>query len=389
MATLRPWIYIAPAIAIVLSIDKVVVGETKIIATSLINPVPEGAILSVLCQVWNLEDGQMIVITRQTSTHSEMLAWNKVILAINEERIFLAERQKEDGSMIHFMTLMDVQKADKGKYSCKVMKLVSERPKIVAWSSVHISVQYFPSKTYPICFPEEPLVLHAGCNLTFNCSSEMTSPVVAISWTKSGATLSDNVDLLERDSLIYSVLNVTITELDDGSVFVCRISSSAFYNRIQTCSIGPISVISSNLSLGKANTPEQGTQPVDFDRNLLLSSSGNANQTLSYQNCHELCPKHSTPFLYFIIVTVIAVILGVIFFVLAVLFLTKYCRMKTPPKPENVPLNRHTDEIYADIDGIRAANRVYMTLETPQSRGGHYEGQYKIRYAGIYKPHYV
>ena len=366
-----------------------VIGNTKIRTTSLVNPVPEGGILSVLCQVWNLEHGEKVIITRQVATHSEILAWNKVILSTGEDRIFLAERQKNDGSMVQFMTLMNVVKSDQGKYSCEVMKLeAGKRPKVIVWDSVQIAVEYFPSEIYPICSPGEPLILQSGCNISFKCSSEKASPTVSMTWTKSGVNINGNADVLEFDSHVFSVLNVNITEKDDGAVYVCSIYSSAFYNRVQSCHIGPISVISNDSSLGNVNTPEHDSQ--------LNQNWGQTNQSVDYQICREVCPTYPTSYLYFIISTIIAVLLGMIFFSLFIILLIRYCRMQsatrisTTSKSEMVPLNRNLDEIYADIDGIRAPNnRVYMTLETPQNQSGHYEGHYKIRYAGIYKPHYV
>ena len=391
MAIITAWICLSSSLVLILAGDfggKVTADDssvTKISAISLVNPVAEGGILSVLCQVWNLEEGQKVIVTRQMSSHSEILAWNKVILSVNEERVFLAERHKQDGSIIHFLTIMNVAKTDEGRYSCKVMKLIAERPKVVVWSTVRISVLYFPSDIYPTCLPGEPVILHSGSKLSLSCSSEKASPTVSLSWTKSGKDITKMAAFDENGAHIWSAINRTIYDRNDGDVYVCHLSSSAFYNRAQTCHIGPITVIPGNTtSVGVTRTPEYDISARDFAPNLTRGPEN--------PSCYDVCPKFTSSRLLFMITAVVATILGLVFFVFVITLLVKNCRVLTQnvSKPETVPLQSKADEIYADIDGIRAANtRVYMTLERPSNRRYNSEGPNQVRYAGIYKPHYV
>ena len=118
--------------------------ETTIEVTSPIERVVEGGILSVHCQVWNLESGHEVSIFRTVNTGTHRISLNGNVPQEVDSRIYLAVRQAHGGSKIYFLTIIEASKQDEGKYECKVINTIG-RVAQIAVDSIDLKVEYFPS----------------------------------------------------------------------------------------------------------------------------------------------------------------------------------------------------------------------------------------------------
>ena len=160
-------------------------AEVEIVTTAPVNPVKAGGILSIHCQVNGLESGQSITLSRQLKDSSQIdrLSWD-LTLTVQDDRIFLAMRQLEDGSLVYFLSVLQVTIADKGMYICTVS---ASNLKVVAEESIDIEVQHFPDDPHPECFPPDKMQVEVGELVAMSCVSEAGYPVVDISWKRTGS----------------------------------------------------------------------------------------------------------------------------------------------------------------------------------------------------------
>ena len=159
---------------------------TRVKISSPIDTPREGELLSVYCQVWDMQPGHEVTISRELSNgKGERLSWNEDILLSVDERVFLAVRRK-DGSLVYFLTVMDVTRMDEGSYSCQIV-LQSEL-RVISADSMEMRVNYFPLETYPRC--SGPVQVMNGVEAVYNCSSTDAFPSINLKW--SGTPLLEN-----------------------------------------------------------------------------------------------------------------------------------------------------------------------------------------------------
>ena len=106
---------------------QTVSAKTSIIATAPLKEVEEGAILSVHCQVTELEEGHEVTLYRIRDGQSVQRVSVGDILTQDEDRLFLATRQLGDGSTVYFLSVMEVTRSDQGTYRCQVFDPVEQK----------------------------------------------------------------------------------------------------------------------------------------------------------------------------------------------------------------------------------------------------------------------
>ena len=75
-----------------------------IVATSPVNPVKEQGLLTIHCQVRNLDDNHQVTITRRVGDRIQQISVDEDVLGnAVDERVFLAVRQLLDGSTVYFL----------------------------------------------------------------------------------------------------------------------------------------------------------------------------------------------------------------------------------------------------------------------------------------------
>ena len=335
-------------------------SETRLSATSPLNPVEEGGILSLHCQVWALQGLHEVTITRKVDRFVDRLSMDDIVLA-ESDNIFLAVRQLNDGSSVYFLTIMDAAINDKGTYTCKIVN--KEDNSIVSSESVEFGITHFPGDSDPICSPNEPLSVMEGDEIELMCSSQKANPAVLFSWIRSGKELNA-METEEIDGRLYSTLRYRPSLKDEGVIFQCKITSPAFPQSVQTCHIGPLrvqrnpnSVVTDAVAIV---TPRNDIATLP---NGMLSP--NDHTTWSASECRKHCSS-STSILYWIITTVVAGIIALIFFIMGLVLLIRYHRINhlTPVRsPYGSVLHYPKDSIYSELEIRRNDNKVYMTLE--------------------------
>ena len=229
-----------------------IMAETTVKSTSPVNPLKQEGILSLHCQVFNLQKGQEVSIFYQGNNQRKRLSLNDNVVDPDEEqRIFLAVRQLDGGSFVYFLSIITATISDAGKYSCTIMDTASEIPTLVASDSDDINVQYFPADIYPMCNPNKQIRVHAGRTVSLNCSSQMGYPSVSLIWTREGETLSST--LHTGENRVDSMLHFKPKLEDNRVIFVCTAQSEAFPDRTSSCHVGPITVY--GVDTGIMNTP--------------------------------------------------------------------------------------------------------------------------------------
>ena len=348
-------------------------GTTSLSVRAPVNPVDEGGILSLHCEVKNLERWHEVTIFRNVTTHTEKLSVNGDVLPAVDDRVFLAMRQVDGPAFVYFLSVIFATKADTGEYFCKVSDVAGRLTNLPV-GSVFIETTFFPPVTDPVCTPSGQLTVVEGNSLTLACSSETARPTVQVKWYRTGSEkyLKSTDDF--ANGRVVSSLSVTLTKSDSGAIFMCRITSVAYHDRVQTCHTGPVTVLSTNgdnngdfMPSYKPSTPSKGPPPgsTGVDRIPITIV------TTQTKECVNTCSvSNSTSVLYWILATVMTGVFAVILFVMVLVLLFK-CRHGVDTYEEsNLPTTTTYvtatpgDGIYTELECRRIhENKVYLPIQ--------------------------
>ena len=331
-------------------------------AVAPLNPVKEGDILSLRCQVWDLDaNNEDVKIARHSETSSQVFSYNKHLVGGVDERAFLAVRQLRDGSSVYFLSIIDVQQEDEGVFSCKILN--RRHDKVAAESSVVIKTMFFPSESSPACYPQGQLAVNEGSVNTLNCSSEKANPPVDIEWVRAGS--NGQLTFTEPKTIgstIYSLLTLKPTMQDKDAMYICRITSKHFPEESRSCHVGPLTVHPSSNPIPIAhwnlvtNEPEVVTSRVRYELDMPIDR----------QSCVEYCKRSSLQSLHFwVVCTGVAAVFAICFFVIGIVLLIKYRSTSTKPKVQYVSHHQGRDDVYTELEMRHDANKVYMAITKP------------------------
>ncbi|XP_072048136.1 uncharacterized protein [Amphiura filiformis] len=303
-----------------------ILAETRVVSTSPVNPVKYGGILSLHCQVWGIENGQEVTIFYQNGDQRKRLSLNDNVMDDEEEqRMFLATRQLDDGSLVYFLSIIMTKISDSGKYSCTIIDTKTEIPELVSTDSIYINVQYFPEEHFPTCHPDKQLQVEAGTTVSLNCSSELGYPAVSLTWTREGRTLSSTRQL--SDNRVDAILNFKPRLGDDGAILLCTAQSTAFPDKQISCHVGPLIVYGED-SPYDTNTPFPNVNHVDSGAVLNMADdveipakTPTRQNVASSSNCANSCTSLDTPVLRWIISTSVACATALLFLVIGIVLL--------------------------------------------------------------------
>ena len=323
-----------------------------------INPVETGAVFALHCQVSNLDDGQNVQIYKTTPGRSQQLSVDEAIV-VTEERLFLARRQLSDGSVIYFLSIIDVSIEDEAEYSCKI---VSTYPTLteVAKHSAKLDVMYYPSVSNPICDEIHSSLMYEGDKITLSCNSEIGSPAVSLRWKRTSDE-SYLVDKETTDDRVYSTATITVRQnTDDGAVFLCEIYSTAFPGETQSCHVGPITVrrhpsrpVIPDLTTVAPNVPKQ---TISFEHGVPVTE----------QDCKDVCDALAeSTVTYWVAGTIIAAVLALLFCTVCLVLLMKFCKHTSEDFPDYSPPIEDAEKIYVEVESKRDSGKMYMSLVKP------------------------
>lgn len=381
-------------------------GETTIAITTPVNPVRTGNMFAIYCQVWNARNEHEVVLARSQSGITEKISLSRGQLQPDvDERFFLAQRRKNDGSIVYFMSIVDAKLTDEAVYTCNVYA-PNRRPPI-ATASFRIKVQYFPHHRYPKCAsepaagPDNQVDVYEGRPFGLTCRSQIANPVIQMRWLKLGER--GNVEGEEKVRIKSGIMIGELRRMaeadDDGAIFICEISSRAFYGKTETCGIGPINVIPRPRITVVHTTVSTPSVPKQWQRGTTSSTVAVPITYRAYKDpCRERCSDEQEVLFYWSIAAVISFVLCLVFLIMSVILCCKVCTMATPTTRRyhhqnsitsaNNSLNRnslnrngvvrsyvvpptHPETVYVKLQRNSNSDRVYMTLEgynTPESR---------------------
>ena len=339
--------------------------NTKIHLTLPVEPVENG-MLSLHCQIWYLQSGSDVILSRTVHDSRETLSFNELVQD-DYDRIFIAFRQMPDSSVVYFLTLIDITSEDTGNYSCKVISTSGQTVDVAA-DSVAVQVKYFPPDNSLSCSPDSSVVFTAGQETTVNCITQDSGfPEVTFKWTRGGTDSTIGSRHQITNSNTQSRLTFLPSAKHNGAILLCVMKSSVFIDKEQVCHIGPITVrpgSGSDDSVLKTDivaTKAYGHSP---DRtNPDMPTITDMQRPIAHR-CAQLCKSSSSKLFYWVIATSVTGAFALIFLlVVLVLFSKRISRkpkatFREPPMP-----GQFHDDIYVDLERRRGGEKVYMALE--------------------------
>ena len=351
--------------------------ETKVKLTVPVSPVKEIGMLSLKCQVFELEESHQISISRKVGgSRTEILSMDGHIQGGVDDRFFLATRRLAEGSVVHFLSVINVEREDEGEYFCTIFKLSDEGSMItITRDASTVEVSYFPKDVYPMC-SQSPGPYIQGNTVTLNCTSEDSNQLVDIKWkrTNRAQEIIDTTEQVHNDGFTYSVHQFRLQLADNQAVFLCEITHPMFPDTVQTCHIGPLNVLPNPLAdFDESNyplptrTPESENKDDNWVKSLDNIGGGIAEKA---GNCKDVCDSISSGVSYWVIATVGACALAIFFLFIGIILAVKLHRRL---HHHNIlPPSSYHDDIYSEIHSRMDSNRVYMTLakiDNPVNQG--------------------
>ena len=347
-------------------------GDTEIIATAPVNPVRVGDMLCLHCHVKNKGKEQELTIFRIANGKFERLVWNEGILEDVDSRVFLAVRQLDDGSVVYFLSVTDVNRQDEGNYTCKV--IVPDTLESVTEATAEVRVQYFPPEEYPICATNtNSFNVYSGTYAHLNCTSLKGHPRVDVTWKQSGHDMRSTMEESER--FITSKASVKLTKHHNGAIFVCEIRSSAFPDEVRTCHIGPYNVFLRPGHDDDVNTvdmpitaiaPELDPDAMNPGVSITVFNKDVSHKTGQAVKCGQICSNlEDSNLLLWRIATAVACGLALIFLIMGITIAVKLSNLT----PQNVHVKTRTFEpgetrpMYEDLLRRRGDDQVYMAID--------------------------
>ncbi|XP_033107805.1 cell adhesion molecule 2-like [Anneissia japonica] len=199
------------------------------------NRQPEGGVAYFTCMVVDLND-------------MEYVSWIYGDEKISEDGIILDnqldERYNIDGNALlgtFNLHIRNVQREDSGQFVCTVFN--RENHLIAQSQPANLTVLQIPREHYPLCSPISASY-KIGENIVVTCRSEITNPLADLTWKRNDAEVrSSQVETsIKTDAYIISYSFIA-SKNDQGSMFICEMTTPANIAIRRNCSTGPINVL--------------------------------------------------------------------------------------------------------------------------------------------------
>ncbi len=276
--------------------------------------------------------------------------WNE-----NGRFIFDTSVDMATQTVVQDFTITNVQRADTNEYVCNVNDPIPIGGNvIVATSSVTLSVLYFPSESFPMCFPAGPITVDAGTELDMRCSSESSHGTVTMTinptiqttrYTTWTSVINDDTDTVVR------TLDLTVDDAEYGVAFDCVIASMYFTGMQRACQIGPITVKNNII---KPTTQEQITTA--------SQSMTSRNWSLTSLCTSDPTPSSTTWILAFIVSMIFAVTFSVIIIILIIRDVRQKRLIKKLTSEKESRVTKPDPDM--ELQPTEDKNRVYMEPTT-------------------------
>ena len=342
-------------------------GETRVEVTTPTNLVTVGGILVVQCQIWEIQDGDIVVIARTYDGGSEQISYGSNILDSSaKERVYLAIRRFPDGTVLYFLTLLNILSMDSGEYACTVSRMSGIRLTEIAYDSADVQICSFPDESQPSCvsFPSNTALME-GDMLELTCTTYKTIPIAHLKWRLlSTYEYLESTNSRRKREDIVSTTYVTLNMAHHDAIFRCEMTSEAFPDRMQSCEIGPISVKSSKSTVnhGLSLTTARSKEVIRLDA------------AKPPDECLNICTSSSETIFYLTVSTAATCFLTIVFIITTCIMCFKHHsvssnvrqRQRQAPSPPSLA----SDPVYVSLQRRNTNERVYMTLEDPNNPEG-------------------
>ena len=370
-------------------------ADVRIQLTAPVNPVEESGILSILCQVWELEDGHEVAIFRRSSDASvnkRLTVGDEVANNVDDERIFVATRTPFDGSTIYFLSIMDVLRSDAGEYSCRISGTTESGRfnELLAVTTI-MDVTYFPDEnscSTSSVISSNGYQLLPGKQLVIKCTSQKGNPTVRIEWNNTAIAYNidpNDISYGETDGEVYSELTLRSPHRNVKPVFICIIKSSQFPGKTKTCHVGPIDMIADPKATPpvNANFPHPGS-PTESSVVAFPKPPRNGADLGQSHTCTEQCSAWNESTFYWIISAVVTFIFAIVLFITCIILFVRYNRLPSYQNPKCIMRPQQRDDIYTELDCRLNDNKLYLAIEKRDK-----DTQQKAIHAEFEEFHYV
>ena len=346
-------------------------AETRVELTSPVHPVTVGGILAIQCQVWKMQNAFKVDLLRVLAngdTDPLTLRGNYDDESSLGQRGFLAKRTFSDGSMVLFLTVIDVSLTDQGSYLCKVYTDVHGNYAEITRDTIDIEIYRFPSNSYPSCSTTpNNHIIQGSEKLTLTCTSEKGFPVPELNWSSTKNDVHFDIIDSQNDDSISSKLTVTVDATHNGAVFVCKLTSPGFPDRVRLCMYGPFTVLSNAGDNDAVFLNGRGF-------NTIQPKPNQNDGTFKATKCNDSCPTDDPyAILYWTVACVGTSILMFIFLTTTIFYCCKYHTISAEviTAQNSFTSCDGSEPVYVSLQRrqLPERNSMFMSVEDPNNPG--------------------
>ena len=342
-------------------------ANTRVEITTPINPVTVGGVLAMSCKIWNIRKEYEVRLQRVHTGRTEPIITGETYMQSSlSDRVFLARRSYPGGTVVYFITLVDVILSDRGRYLCHVYSVNEGELNKIGSDSETVEIHSFPSKLYPECenYPNKR-IFSLGETMKLKCTSEKSYPLVDLKWSSSisnGYFSTQNVSDVESVAFETSVI---IEQSYEKTVFVCTMKSTGFPERERSCTIGPLRITATNIEKESGIFIKQSDNDIrsNMDKNPLLSDT-----------CNVQCSDEDPHIIVYLAAgTMGATILMITFITTTIILCCKYCKISHEVRAVqgSIPCADGSEPVYVSLQRRPEPERssMYMSVEDPNNPG--------------------
>ena len=343
-------------------------AKTSVEVSSQTNPVEEGGILAINCEIRNMRDEYTVQFLRIMDTRTEQLTMGDTYMQSTIfQRVFLAKRKLTGTTAAYFLTIVDVLIADKARYVCNVNTYTNGISTNIGHDNIDIEVYTFP-KANPICqIAPNGYTFRKGDKLVLTCTSANAHPVVDLEWSSGSSGEPISAQSVNDASTVYSDLAVFMQEKYDGTIFICTMRSRGFPDRERSCYVGPITMSRSN-------------EFSDIDVNLVPSINSetkvifNEDGTLLSHECMNSCSTEDehNMIIYLGAGSTGATILMITFLISTIVLCYKYCMISEETRAaQMISSGDGSEPVYVSLQRRPEPDRssMFLSVEDPNNPG--------------------
>ena len=200
--------------------------------------------------------------------------------------------------------------------------------------------------------------------LTLTCTSEKGFPVAELNWSCSKNDVHFEVYDSQSEDSVISELTVTVTvdAAHSGAVFVCKLTSPGFPDRVRSCTHGP-------LKYAGVNSVVLSTEP-----SLNILQPNGKEEPVKVTKCDVSCPSEDPyTILYWAVACIGTSILMFIFLTTTIFYCCKYQTISSEViTAQNSFTNCDGSEpVYVSLQRrqLPERNSMFMSVEDPNNPG--------------------